>query len=480
MSLFGPPNVQKLKAKGDIPGLIRALSYEKDAGVRRSAALVLGQMGEAKAIKPLTTLLQQDEDPVREAAAWALGNLANAQSLEALVAALNDATPGVRKQAATSLAQLGDPQAIQPIIAALQKRDEATRDDLLKALVQLSANLDETERVTRVVEPFAEFLVDDNPHMRTIATAALDQMGWKPDQSAIGAAYWLAKEQWDRAIEIGVPAAVPLVALLKDQDKQVRQTAVQSLLRIGPAAADILVAALKEESEEIRQGAYWVLIKLGPHVIETLIAALNDESEEIRLAIARALGQIGDPRAVVPLISLFQDLDWSVRRDAYKSITKIGKPAVKELLNALTHPSEEIKWGAARTLETLGWKPGKDTIGASYWIIKGEWHRCVEIGEPAIPPLIKTLGHWDNDVCKEATGTLINIGRPAVPALIEMLNQENPTVRIYAANALGVIGDERAEEPLRAMLSDPDKAVSQAASEAISAIQTGEVWRGTS
>ena len=31
MGLFGPPNVEKLKAKSDIDGLIKALAYEKDS-----------------------------------------------------------------------------------------------------------------------------------------------------------------------------------------------------------------------------------------------------------------------------------------------------------------------------------------------------------------------------------------------------------------------------------------------------------------
>ena len=30
MPLFGPPNVKKLKAKGNVKGLIKALGYDKD------------------------------------------------------------------------------------------------------------------------------------------------------------------------------------------------------------------------------------------------------------------------------------------------------------------------------------------------------------------------------------------------------------------------------------------------------------------
>jgi HEAT repeat protein len=47
MPLFGPPDVAKLKAKGDVPGLIKALGREKDSAVRQAAATALGHLREA-------------------------------------------------------------------------------------------------------------------------------------------------------------------------------------------------------------------------------------------------------------------------------------------------------------------------------------------------------------------------------------------------------------------------------------------------
>ena len=42
--LLGPPNIEKLKAKHDMQGLIKTLDYQKDAVVRKSAAEALGQV----------------------------------------------------------------------------------------------------------------------------------------------------------------------------------------------------------------------------------------------------------------------------------------------------------------------------------------------------------------------------------------------------------------------------------------------------
>lgn len=39
MPLFGHSNIEKLKAKKDMQGLIQALTYEKDHAIRRAAAV---------------------------------------------------------------------------------------------------------------------------------------------------------------------------------------------------------------------------------------------------------------------------------------------------------------------------------------------------------------------------------------------------------------------------------------------------------
>jgi hypothetical protein len=53
MPLFGPPDVEKLKAKGDIGGLARTLQgFNKKAPV--AAAYVLGEIRDPRVIEPLS------------------------------------------------------------------------------------------------------------------------------------------------------------------------------------------------------------------------------------------------------------------------------------------------------------------------------------------------------------------------------------------------------------------------------------------
>jgi HEAT repeat protein len=77
--LFGGsrPDVAALHAAGDVEGLIAALGYKKDAGVRREAAVALGELGDQRARKPLSIALEDDDNAVRTAAATAVGKLVN-------------------------------------------------------------------------------------------------------------------------------------------------------------------------------------------------------------------------------------------------------------------------------------------------------------------------------------------------------------------------------------------------------------------
>jgi len=45
--LFGPPNIERLRAKADVARLVEALSYPKDSAVRSAAAEAIGALGAA-------------------------------------------------------------------------------------------------------------------------------------------------------------------------------------------------------------------------------------------------------------------------------------------------------------------------------------------------------------------------------------------------------------------------------------------------
>lgn len=211
--LFGPPDVEKLKAKQDVKGLTKALKYDKDWQIRVAATVALSDIGDTNAIESLVICLEDNEFKVREAAAQALEHLA-----------------------------------------------------------------------------------------------------WKPEQNVSGAAYWIAKRQWDKCTEIGEPAAKPLFAVLFDTEPEVQEAATSALLGIGINATRFLVTILEDADWQKRAKA------------------------------AEVIGEIGDRGAVEPLIASLETVDWKVLVDygyymSSKVAVLVSKRAIPSQVHALYAPT---------------------------------------------------------------------------------------------------------------------------------------------
>lgn len=74
--------------------------------------------------------------------------------------------------------------------------------------------------------------------------------------------------------------------------------------------------------------------------------------------------------------------------------------------------------------------------------------------EQDLHTLLARLSDPDKGVRAEAMHGLVTIGGPAVPACIALLHDDDWKVRYRAAEALGLIGDDRAYAPLTAALGD--------------------------
>ena len=81
MRIFGPPNIEKMKAKKNVKGLIKALGYwDETSDVPYTAALALGNTADTQDIEPLDALLfGYYSDSVKLTAVLGLGNIGNEQ-----------------------------------------------------------------------------------------------------------------------------------------------------------------------------------------------------------------------------------------------------------------------------------------------------------------------------------------------------------------------------------------------------------------
>ena len=321
MPLFGgPPNIAKLLEKKDVAGLIKALGYPKDPGVRSAAAAALGQLRDPRAVEPLIAAL--DDLPVRCVAAEALG-------------------------------QIGDPRAVEPL-AAFAGRGWLEHDRSIEALGAIGG--------PRAVELLVDDLMYPSAGMRKTAAEALDRLAWSPSSDEAAAAYWAAKRDVGKCASFGPAAVAPLALAAGDGDRHTREDAVAALGEIGdPRAVGPLIEALKEpkryEYHDVPVAAVKALGLIGAPAVPPLIEALKDRNTYLRRGVAGALGTIGDPRAVEPLIAALDDGSpqlSSVRTTIIEALSAIGDPRdVEPLLVAMYDEHRETRQAAARALVAI-------------------------------------------------------------------------------------------------------------------------------
>jgi HEAT repeat protein len=172
--------------------------------------------------------------------------------------------------------------------------------------------------------------------------------------------------------------------------------------------------------------------------IERLIQRLKDKNWRVRKEAVEALGEIEDPRAVTPLISvLVGKIDSLIPLNELikKAGVDIGSLEDQGLITAI--PSDKNTDVRRAAAEALG-----------------------KIKDPrAVGPLLSAFKDEHPVVHREAADALGKIGEPAFEPLLSALKDEDWHVRRGAAEALGEIKDPRAVEPLLSALKDEDLAV---------------------
>jgi hypothetical protein len=154
----------------------------------------------------------------------------------------------------------------------------------------------------------------------------------------------------------GDPRAVaPLIALMSDENRVIREAAAQALGSLGELAVDPLVEALADPDWHIRMGSAIALRIIGdPRGVEPLIRAIGDENRFVRREAVKSIGRIGDPRATDRLIAALEDPDTGVRIRAVAALGKIADPrALPPLTRALTDRDSEMHDAAVEAISKI-------------------------------------------------------------------------------------------------------------------------------
>jgi HEAT repeat protein len=214
---------------GRIAMLIKVLSTDTDASVRRSAAWALEDIQTPGTKSSLLAALKSDADArVREMSAWALADHESDDVAAALADALvHDKSDMVRRTSAWALGQMGRRAQTDALITGTSDSNSGVRELSIWALGQLDLH--------RAPPTLVNALSDNEPRIRTIAAWALGEIA---DSSSARAIVHAFETETDGSVKmaelhaLGELDATPtsvIDAAMKSNDPELRRRGVEML-----------------------------------------------------------------------------------------------------------------------------------------------------------------------------------------------------------------------------------------------------------
>lgn len=303
---------------------------------------------------------------------------------------LKHTSPVVRARLASALGRMG-PRAVPSLRAALHFDDEQVRIGAARALAEMGPVASPAQRALfNVIRNTAR----DAP-LRVACFEAWYSAEGRPPRGPVTT--WMAKN------------CSPSLVRLANSRPAVLDTADLS---------SGLTELLSSPSPEVRRDARRLALLAGPRAVPALVRCLGSLSARARLEACEALGVIGHPDAVAPLMGLAERGTPGTRAAACRALGRIGSTRAGPALMAALGASEaDVRAEAAVALGRLGPAAGH-----------------------AAPALCEALSAPEPEVALAARAALARIGKPALPSLLRLLRREDELQRGQALRALREMG----------------------------------------
>lgn len=263
---------------------------DTDPDVRITALETLGKIGSVSSIYGLIEAFADGDRLLKLAIIQAMGNIHDKASTQFLCDLLREADSDLKRAAIYALTKLGDKRSTPEIIVAFDDPDWSVRCAAITALGKIGDK--------RYVNHIKEKLDDKEDLIKKCAIIALRDMG---------------------AAET-VNSLMPLI-----HNENLQLEVIESVEKLGITDMEFFYDFLKRSNTRIRCMLVDVLGRSKkPNALDYLVRIMGDEFFVVRRQAAKALGELGNPAAIPPLLKTQKD-----------------------------DPSEEVRMEAARTLKKL-------------------------------------------------------------------------------------------------------------------------------
>lgn len=280
----------------------------------------------------------------------------------------------------------------------------------------------------------------------------------------------------------------------KLSNEREREQAMEELMRLkDPASVPFLIESLKTEGDH-RADAAFLIGELGDKtavaaLVEGIDFAVGAGADKMSRAknrantkIAEALGKLGDPATVAPLVKLIKSRDQYVQLAAVRALGELKSvDAVDDLIKvAETHENNFMvknaiiamgDIGDPKAIDTLIWAMFFERGGVSFF--RESSYALFLLGKPAVQPLIDTAAGKNERVNKmkldgavapaKASVVLGDIGDPRGMDLIRKIAAEPDENTLLgtlawsqAVRAIGLLGDKQSVATLRQQIFNID------------------------
>lgn len=231
-----------------------------------------------------------------------------------------------------------------------------------------------------------------------------------------------------------------------DRDVRLRAAIDSGTFRHADVTTTLVSRIAVEEDFHVRETLSWALVQQGDAALPAVLEMLTSKNPLERRQAAHILSKVGNPAHVGHILPVVSDDDPDVAIKAYRAAANTGSPnVVQPLVSRLGDGAGEQRDALSNALQQLG--------------------------PLAVADLTIALQNEDPTVRMHAAEALAQIGEDAQPAAFALsgaTSDEDPEVALAAVMALGALGGERAQAALQEVETAGDQPLGAVAARLLS------------